>query len=149
MKTDSTGNLSGSLRLVRRNLLLLAAIALAVFACAPSCRADSAARLEKHARKMQKHLARYHAGTLLQIDLRNNSEALGSLGDLSSASFQIVSIDSNRTLTFSYADVACVKKGKEYIGAGSEPGHHVRHWVPILVGAVAAGGGIAAYEAFR
>ena len=83
---------------------------------------------------MQRHLARYRTGTLLQIELRDNSEALGSLGELSNASFQIVSIDSNRKLTFNYVDVAGVKKGREYIGAGSEPGHHVRHWVPIVAG---------------
>lgn len=132
-----------------RNTILLVTMAAIVFACAPSARADSAIRMEKHARKMQKHLARYRTGTLLQIDLRDSGEALGSLGNLSDdGTFQIVSMDSNKTLTFRYADVASVKKGKEYIGAGSE-GHHVRRWVPVVAGALLVGGGVATYEALR
>ncbi len=147
MTKQLTGNPAHILSRVRRNSFLLVAIALTVLACAPCSRADSAAKIEKHARKMQKHLARYRTGTLLQIDLRDNSEALGSLGELSNASFQIVSIDSNRKLTFNYVDVAGVKKGREYIGAGSE--HHVRHWIPLVAGALVAGGGVAAYETMR
>lgn len=143
-----TGNPARILSFVRRSSVLLVAVFLAVFACAPCSRADSADKIEKHARKTQEHLARYRAGTLLQIDLRNSGAALGSLGQLSESTFQIVSIDSNKTLTFQYADVASVRRGKEYIGAGSE-GHHVRHWVPILAGALVAGGGVAAYETLR
>src|SRR5579863_3316339 len=105
MSKHLTGNPAHILSLVRRNSFLLVAIALAVLAWAPCSHADSAAKLDKHARKMQRHLARYRTGTLLQIELRDNSEALGSLGELSNASFQIVSIDSNRMLTFNYVDV--------------------------------------------
>jgi hypothetical protein len=149
MTKHLTGNPAHIRSLVRRNLLLIVAITLAVLAGAPCSHADSAAKIEKHARKMQRHLARYRTGTLLQIDLRDNSEALGSLGELSNATFQIVSIDSNRMLTFNYVDVAGVKRGREYIGAGSEPGHHIRHWVPLVAGALVAGGGVAAYETLR
>ena len=149
MTNRLTGNPAHLLALVRRNSFLLVTIAVAVLACAPSSRADSTERIEKHARKMQKHLARYRTGTLLQIDLRDSGEALGSLGNLSDdGTFQIVSLDSNKTLTFQYAEVASVKKGKEYIGVGSE-GHHVRHWVPFVAGALITGGGVAAYEALR
>ncbi|MGH9560057.1 MAG: hypothetical protein ACRD3S_01260 [Terracidiphilus sp.] len=147
MTMHPTGNPAQIRRLVRRSSFLLVAIALAALACTPCSRADSATSVEKHARKMQKHLARYAAGTLLQIQLRNSGEALGSLGQLSGASFQIVSIDSNKTLTFNYVDVASVRKGKEYIGTGSE--HHIRRWVPLVAGALLAGGGVAAYETMR
>lgn len=147
MTTHTTGNPAQYLRPAHRNLFLLTALAVAVLAGAPSSRADSPEKIEKHAQKMQKHLASYRAGTLLQIDLRDSGEALGTLGQLSDTSFQILSIDSNRTLTFRYADVASVRKGREYIGSGSE--HHVRRWVPILAGALIAGGGAAAYETMR
>jgi hypothetical protein len=75
--------------------------------------------------------------------------ALGSLGDVSDASFQITNADSNKVQTFNYADVTRVKRTNEYIGAGSGPEHHFHHWIPVLVVAAAAGGGIAAYEAVR
>jgi len=74
---------------------------------------------------------------------------MGSLGDVSDATFQITNSDSNKVETFDYADVARVTKGKEYIGAGSESGTHFHHWIPVLIVAAAAGGGVAAYEATR
>lgn len=147
MTTHPTGSPAQIRLRIWRSTFLIACLALTVFAATPSSRADSPEKIEKHAQKMQKHLARYRAGTLLQIDLRDSGEALGSLGQLSDTSFQIQSIDSNKTLTFKYADVASVRRGREYIGAGSE--HHVRHWVPILAGALIAGGGAAAYETMR
>jgi hypothetical protein len=137
------------LRFLRRNSLLLVAIAFASIALAPTCRAQSSAKIEKHARKIEKRLAKYHTGTLLQVDFRDNSEALGSLGDVSDATFQITNAESNKVQTFNYADVTRVNKAKEYIGAGSEPEHHFRLWIPVVIVAAAAGGGIAAYEATR
>ena len=137
------------LSFLRCNSLLLVAIAFASIALAPASRAESSEKLEKHARKIEKKLAKYRTGTLLQVDLRDNSEALGSLGDVSDATFQITNADSNKVQTFSYADVTRVRKTKEYIGAGSEPEHHFRLWVPVVIAAAAAGGGIAAYEATR
>ena len=47
------------------------------------------------------------------------------------------------------ADLASVSKGKEYIGEGSGPDHHVRLLVPLIVGAVAAGAAVAIVEALR
>jgi hypothetical protein len=131
--------------LLRRSSLLLVAITFLAVTSAPVCQAESSA---KHTRKIEKRLARYRTGTLVQVDFRDNSEALGSLGDLSDATFQITNSDSNKLQTFSYADVSSVKKTKEYIGAGSgsESWHHIHLWKPLLVGAVLAGGGIAAYE---
>jgi hypothetical protein len=128
-------------------MLIAFAILLAGFV--PACQADSSAKLEKHARKIEKRIAKYRTGTLLRVDFRDNSEAMGSLGDVSDATFQITNADSNKVQTFNYADVARVKKGKEYIGAGSGPEHHIRLWIPIVIGAVAAGGAVAAYEATR
>ncbi|MGA3130678.1 MAG: hypothetical protein ABSD59_07745 [Terracidiphilus sp.] len=136
------------LRFLHHNSFLLVVIAFAFAILAPTCRADSSGKLEKHARKIEKRLARYRTGTLVQVDFRDDSEALGSLGDLSNTTFKITNSDSNKVQTFNYADVSSVKMTKEYIGAGSgfESWHHIRLWKPLLVGAVLAGGGIAAYE---
>jgi len=137
------------LRFLRSNSLLLVAIVFASIALAPISRAESSAKVEKHARKIEKQLAKYRTGTLLQVDFRDNSRALGSLRDVSDATFQVTNADSNKLQTFNYADVTRVKKTKEYIGAGSEPGRHFHHWIPVLVVAAAVGGGIGAYEAIR
>ena len=101
---------------------------------------------EKHTRKIEKKVAKYRTGTLLQVDFRDNSQALGFLGDVSGATFQITNADSNKLQTFNYDDVTRVKKTREYIGAGSEPGHHFRLWVPVVVGALVAGGVVTAME---
>ena len=137
------------LSFLRCNSLLLVAIAFASIALAPASRAESSEKLEKHARKIEKKLAKYRTGTLLQVDFRDNSEALGSLGEVSDATFQVTNADSNKVQTFNYADVSRVKRMKEYIGAGSESEHGFHHWVPVLIVAAAAGGGIAAYEAIH
>jgi hypothetical protein len=137
------------LRFLRSNSLLIVAIAFASIALAPSIQAQSSAKIEKHVRKIEKRLAKYRTGTFLEVDLRDSSEAMGSLGDVSDATFQITSSDSNKVETFNFADVARVRKAKEYIGAGSEPGRHIHLLVPVLIVAAAAGGGIAAYEATR
>jgi hypothetical protein len=134
------------LRFSSHNPFVLMLIALAIIAALPAARAQSSAQLGKHARKMEKRLAKFRPGTLMQIDLRDDSEALGSLGELSEASFQLTSSDNNRKMTISYADVAHVKRGKEYIGEGSEPGRHIPHLVPILIGVAAAGAAVALVE---
>lgn len=137
------------LRFLRRNLCLLIAVAFASIALAATIQAQSSAKIEKHARKIEKRLAKYRTGTFVQVDLQDHSEAMGSLGDVSDATFQITDSDNNKVETFGYADVARVTKGKEYVGAGSEPLRHFHHWVPVLIVAAAAGGGVAAYEATR
>ena len=137
------------LRFLRSNSLMLVAIAFLVAGFAPACRAQSSEKIEKHARKIEKRLAKYRTGTLLQVDFRDDSEALGSLGDVSDATFQITNSESNKVQTFNYADVTRVIKTKEYIGAGSGPEHHFRLWIPVVIVAAAAGGGVAAYEATR
>jgi hypothetical protein len=137
------------LRFLRCSSLLLVAIAFASIALASTCQAESSAKLEKHARKIEKRLARYRTGTLLQVDFRDSSEAMGSLGEVSDATFQITNAESNKVQTFNFADVAHVRKAKAYIGAGSEPGHHIRLWIPIVIAAAAAGGTVAAIELTR
>lgn len=138
------------LRFLRCNSLLLVAIAFASIALAPTSRAESSAKVEKHSRKIEKKVARYRTGTLLQVDFRDNSQAMGYLdGSPSDATFQITDTDTNKVQTFNFADVSRVKKTNEYIGAGSEPGHHFHHWIPVFITAAAAGGGVAAYEAIH
>jgi hypothetical protein len=133
-------------RFFRRKPIVHVAIALALIAIVPASLAESAARIDKHTRKIEKRLAKYRPGALLQIDLRDDTEALGSLGALSDATFQLTSSDNNRKVTISYADVAQVKEGKEYIGEGSKPAHHIPHLAPILIGAVAAGAAVTLVE---
>lgn len=128
---------------------VLFSAALTLIFAVPANHAQSASQLDKHARKIEKRLTKYRTGTFLEVDLRDSSATLGALGDLSDTSFQLTSSDNNRKVTFSYAEVAHVKKGKEYIGAGSEPTHHARLWMPVLIGAATAGAGVGVYEALR
>lgn len=124
-------------------------IACLLVATVPACQAGTGTQLDKHARKVEKHLAKFHSGTYLRFDFRDNTQSYGSLGALSDASFQFTDTDSNKLETRSYDDLARVTKGAEYIGAGSEPGHHVRLLVPLLIGAVAAGAAVAIVETVR
>ncbi len=137
------------LRLLRCRSIVPMAMAWALFAVIPLSQAQSSAPLDKHARKIEKRLAKYRPGTFLEFDLRDSSATFGYLGVLSNASFQYTDADNNKTVTHSYDDVARVKNAKEYIGAGSEPGHHVRLLIPVLIGAGAAAAGVATYEAVR
>ncbi len=136
-------------RIFRLRPAVLAVAICALIATAPIALASSSNPVDKHARKIEKRLAKYNKGAFLELDLRNDTEVMGSIDGLSDASFRFTDSDNNKTETFSYAEVARVKKATEYIGAGSEPGHHVRLWVPVVVGAAVAGGAIAAYEATR
>ncbi len=131
---------------------ILAALAIAAFsliAAATLVQAQTSAPLDKHARKIEKRLAKFRQGAFLDFEFRDSSQAFGSLGPLSAASFQFTDADSNKTQTHLYAEVSEVKKAKEYIGEGSESRHHVRLLVPVLIGAAAAAAGIATYEAVR
>lgn len=136
-------------RFFAHRFVIVILIACACIAIAPVAQAKSSSQVDKHARKIEKRLAKYHRGAFLELDLRNDSVVMGTISDLSDASFHFTDADNNKTVTFAYADVDRVKKGTEFIGAGSESGHHVRLWVPVVIGAVAAGGAVAAYEATR
>lgn len=125
-------------------LALFALLATGAFAPA-----QTSAPLDKHARRIEKRLTKFQPGTFLDFEFRDSSQTFGSLGSLSASSFQFTDSDSNKTQTHLYADLAQVKKAREYIGEGSEPRHHVHLLVPVLIGAGVAAGGIAAYEVLR
>lgn len=133
-----------------RIFLLKPIVAIAIAACliafVPACGAESAAPLDKHARKIAKHLAKFRPGAFLDFEFRDGSQTYGALGALTETSFQYTDSDNNKAETRLYADVARVSKAREYIGEGSAPRHHVRLLVPVLIGAGVAAGGIAAYE---
>jgi len=131
-----------------RILLVSVTIALLCVAAIPAARAQSSQPLDKHARRIAKHLTKYRPGTYLDFEFRDSSESYGALGQLSENSFEFTNADTNKTETHAYGEVESVKNAKEYIGRGSESRHHIRLLVPIIVAAVAAGG-VAAYEAFR
>ncbi len=134
---------------IRRNLIVLVAAALAFAAILPAVQAESTPQLDKHARKIEKRLAKFRPGTYLDLDLRDGSDTYGSLGALSDATFQFTDADSNRVETRSYNDIARVKKANEYIGSGSEPGHHIHVPLSVLIVTGAAAAGAAAYLAIR
>jgi hypothetical protein len=105
--------------------------------------------LDKHARKIQHKLAKYQGGRYLHLVLSDDSNAYGEIGALSNASFTFTNADSNSVATYNYDDVNKVKTDKEPIGAGTEPRRHIRHLVPIVIGAAAVGAGAAVYQAER
>jgi hypothetical protein len=120
-----------------RSMIRLA-LAWVLLAMVPAAQAQAAPNLSKHERKIQKRLLAYPAGTYVNVELRDGTERAGQLGTVDAASFSITLADSNAAETHAYGEVARVSVSKEYIGEGSEPGHHFRHWVPV-VGALAAG----------
>jgi hypothetical protein len=134
---------------LNHKLLLCLAVFFATFAIVPAAFAQENPNLDKHARRIEKKLSKLHAGSFVEIDFRDNSSSLGSLGRLSATSFQITDADNNQTETFAYGEVAQVRKGKEYIGEGSEPGHRPRLIVPIVIAAAAAAAAVAVVETVR
>jgi len=136
---------------VDRKSFLCLAVALLTIATLPAAFAESNpnASLDKHARKIEKRLARFRAGSYVQIDFRDRTENVGSLGALSQTTFQFTDADNNRVETYSYNQVSDVRQGKAYIGEGSEYGRHFHVRLPVLIvtGAVAAGA--ATYLAVR
>jgi hypothetical protein len=122
------------------------ALAWALLAMVPACQAQSAPNLDKHARKIHKRLVKYQAGSYVNLAFRDGTASTGMLGALHETSFTITNADNNVPETHYYNEVASVDRGKEYIGEGSEHGHHFRRWVPIAVGVVAAGAVVTAFE---
>jgi hypothetical protein len=127
------------------------AIALTLVAMTPAALAagNPNPNLDKHARKIEKKLSRYQPGSYVQIELRDSSERLGALNALSGSTFEIANADNNKIETYSYDDVAEVRKGKEYIGEGSESHHHAHLLIPVVLSAAAAGAAIGIVEAVR
>jgi hypothetical protein len=122
------------------------ALAWTLIAAVPACQAQSTPNLDKHARKIHKRLTRYPSGAYLSVAFRDGTESAGSLGVLTETSFTFTNADNNASETHPYGDVARVERGKEYIGEGSEPRHHIRLWIPVVVGVVAAGAAMTALE---
>jgi hypothetical protein len=123
------------------------ALAWTLLAMVPACQAqtaNTAPNLDKHARKIHKRLTRYQSGSYIEVVLRDGSDRDGALGTMSPASFTITDSESNVRETHFYSEVSKVSPSKEYIGAGS--GHHIRLWVPVVVGVVAAGAAMTAIE---
>lgn len=131
----------------RKSFICMAFLGICV-AVVPLAWSQSPAGLDKHERKMEKRIAKFRPGTYVQLDFRDSSQAYGSLGVVSTTSFQFTNADSNKVATYSYGDVTRIRKAKQYIGAGSSE-HHMRLWIPVVIGAVAAGGAVAAYEVLR
>jgi len=104
-------------------LCLVAALALVV--CVPVCHAKSGTKADKQAQKIQKKLSKYKTGTLLHLEFTNNTECTGTVNTLSDTSFSFNNSENNAKETHQYSEVTSVEKGKEYIGAGSAPKHHI------------------------
>ena len=127
-------------------LALVWSLLATLLAAGPACQAQSSPNLDKHARKVYKKLTKYRSGTCLNVALRDGTESTGELGALTPTAFTITNADNNTPETHQYSEVAGVQRGREYIGAGSGPGHHIRLWVPVVVGVVAAGAAVTALE---
>jgi hypothetical protein len=132
-----------------RKSLLILVVAVATFAVTPAAFAQQNPNLDKHGRRIEKRLAKFRGGSFVQIDLRDGSQRLGSLGALSGDTFQMIDTDNNKIVSFAYDDVATVHKSTEYIGEGSEPGHRPRFLVPVLISAAAAAATVAIVETVR
>jgi len=132
-----------------RTSLLLLTIVFVTFAIVPAAFTQQIPNLDKHARRIEKKLSKYRAGSFVQVDLRNDSISLGKLGQLSDSTFQVVDSDTNKPVTFAYNDVSQVHPAKQYIGEGSEPGHHFHVRLPLLITAGAVAAGAATYLAVR
>ena len=121
------------------------ALAWTLLAAVPACQAQAAPNLNKHERKIHKRLLQYAPGTYVSVEMRDGSERAGLLGTVAPASFTLTDSDSNAEETHTYSEVARVSKSTEYIGEGSESGHHFRPWIPVVVGVVAAGAAATAF----
>lgn len=122
-----------------RIAFLCALVAPLPFSQIELCRAESAQRMEKHTRKIEKKLTKYDPGVYLRIVFRDHSESLGVVGRLGATSFTFTDADSNATRSYQYADVAIVEKGETYIGEGSRRRHLPKLLVFGIAGAAAAG----------
>jgi hypothetical protein len=105
--------------------VVIFAVALALIVCVPVCQAKSGSKVDKHAQKISKKLTKYKAGTLLHLEFNNNTECTGTVDKLSDTSFTFNNSETNAKETHQYSDVSTVDKGKEYIGQGSAPKHHI------------------------
>ncbi len=108
----------------RKSAICLAA-ALALAVSVPLCQAQSGSKAAKQAQKIEKRLSKYKTGTLLHLQFNNGTECTGTVNTLSDTSFTFNNSDTNAKETHLYSVVSSIEKGKEYIGAGSAPKHHI------------------------
>jgi hypothetical protein len=120
------------------------ALAWGFLALTPAFQAQSA-NLNKHERKIHKRLEHFAPGTYVNVEMRDGTDRAGLLGTVAPAAFTLTDSDSNAEETHTYSEVARVSKSREFIGEGSGSGHHFRPWVPVVVGAVAAGAAATAF----
>jgi hypothetical protein len=126
--------------------ILCLSLACVLVICTTPCQAESIPHVQRHARKVQKKLAKFAPGKYLHLIFLDDTQSYGALGGLSRDSFRFTNADTNTTVTYEYADVRGIRTDKEYIGEGTAPERHIRHLVPILIGAAAAGGAAAYLE---
>ncbi len=130
--------------------LVRIALAWALIAVLPLCQAQSPNTLSKHARKVQKTLSHYPAGTHLHLVLRDQTERFGTLGTLSPTSFQFTDQDNNAVEPIPYDSVTSARKGEVTIGEKGVFQRRPRHLLPLLLigGAAAAGVSLLATSKF-
>ncbi len=103
--------------------------------------------LDKHARKVHRELTRFSPGNYLHLTFTDKSERTVALDSLEDTSFTVTNAESNNRETHTYAEIAHVTREKYYIGEGHEGHvHHIKLWVPIAVGVLAAGAAVTAAE---
>ena len=112
------------------NSLLCLTLAWTLMASAPACLAKQSTNLSKRARKVEKKLVHYAAGSHLHLVMRDGSDRFGTLGKLSATSFSFTDEDNNAVETIHYEDVTSAKKGSAAIGEGSV--RHHRFHLPCL-----------------
>ncbi|MGP8250671.1 MAG: hypothetical protein ACLQHF_01465 [Terracidiphilus sp.] len=141
-----------SFRRAVKTLTLISALILPLISVAPICMAESAssnsgANLDKHARKVHRELTRFSPGNYIRLTFTDKSERTVALDSLEDTSFTVTNAESNNRETHTYDEIVRVSREKDYIGEGSE-GHvrHIRLWIPITVGVLAAGAAVAATE---
>ena len=140
-----------SLRHSRKFPTLIATVLLTLIAVAPCCAAsdnsDPGANLDKHSRKIRRELTHFKTGSYVHIVFRDGSERTGALESVDDGAFTVTNAETNARETHDYAGIERVKHQKDYIGEGSENHvHHVPLWVPVTVGALAAGAAVTAVE---
>ncbi|HVC48438.1 MAG TPA: hypothetical protein VND90_14450 [Terracidiphilus sp.] len=100
--------------------------------------------LSKHARKVYKTLSKYRTHTYLHLEMRDGSDAYGTLGALEDASFRFVDSNNNATETIAYDSVERVRRDAQTVSERNYPHHH-RHLLPLLLIGAAAGAAAAVY----
>jgi hypothetical protein len=105
--------------------------------------------LNKHAKKIQKSLAKYPSGSFLHIFLRDHTDRFGNLGTLSETSFEFTDANTAATTTISYDDVDHVTPGSSaQAKIGGRPRHRSALGFFVIMG-VAVGVAIGAIAASR